>query len=644
MITVKKEIESVLQIGEKILLDHPELYNMSLDEVLVKLDDGTEQMLHNRWGVTAWMVVQSLECFDVKNLVIQLSEIDSGILTYEYAGYLLQVKYQINLEELILEADKCEKFDKIILYVNENIVFQSEVNEQYIGRIVNMIGNHTDNNLHRAFLVNYAKHIINMDVQRLTEEILGDLAGQAQYDFMSVLRWEWYQKDVLEAANVAGRMIQRGSFWSKKAAIDFVESGFYYDKAIFGRYFMQLENMALENAELWQMIIRVFVNYAVKVTSDDSIEAERLYRKVIEYLKKIPEGTLQEKSCFIEVLQWKKEIPKEIVSIFQILISKSFDKNQNILGMLKNYLYVQLENAGWRMILQDMRQIFIANKYGANYEEFFNGMSTIIHVFSKYPEEVTREALKDMLSAGINIFFFGLGLLLKAGNLSKLYSENEVSEVKLMFTNWQMMHLMKGTLYFAFKTKKICHMAFQLLGFSDGNNSRYIEFCMEEVYRNYPGTFFEVAENYKDAKESKQVELANRVIKEHNQILKERELCYKIKDLRPSRIHQSIYRKAQMGQNRQMNERAHKESFFAQMFPSEILKYGKRSGFIVIGRRDEESFQVSPFAEFEYSIEIPAVYTKDPVKFELRRREYLEEVKKSAAGNKGLSASTERKR
>ena len=125
MITDKKEIESVLQIGEKILLDHPELYNMSLDEVLVKLDDGTEQMLHNRWGVTAWMVVQSLECFDVKNLVIQLSEIDSGILTYKYAGYLLQVKYQINLEELILEADKCEKFDKIILYVNENIVFQS---------------------------------------------------------------------------------------------------------------------------------------------------------------------------------------------------------------------------------------------------------------------------------------------------------------------------------------------------------------------------------------------------------------------------------------------------------------------------------------------------------------------------------------
>lgn len=96
-----------------------------------------------------------------------MSEIDSGILTYEYAGYLLQAEYKINLEELILEVDKLGKFDKIILYVNENIVFKSELNEQYIDRIVDMIGNHMENNFHRAFLVNYVKYIINMGVQRL---------------------------------------------------------------------------------------------------------------------------------------------------------------------------------------------------------------------------------------------------------------------------------------------------------------------------------------------------------------------------------------------------------------------------------------------------------------------------------------------
>lgn len=85
------------------------------------------------------------------------------------------------------------------------------------------------------------------------------------------------------------------------------------------------------------------------------------------------------------------------------------------------------------------------------------------------------------------------------------------------------------------------------------------------------GNIFEIAENYKDAKESKQADLANRIIKEHNRILKERELCYKIKDLQPSKIYQNIYRRAQMDQSRQMNKRAHDESFLHRCFLHKYL-------------------------------------------------------------------------
>lgn len=627
MVFDRKEIESVLQMGERILLEHPELYSMSLNDVLIKLDDGTEQMLHNRWGVSAWIVIKSLKNMDIQILVKQLSEIDSGILTYEYAGYLLQAEYKINLEELILEADKLGKFDKIIPYVNKNIVFTPELNKRYIDKIVDMMGNHTDNHSHRVFLVNYAKHIINMGAQRLAEEILGSLKGQAQYDFMQVLCWEWYKKDVKEAGDVAERMIQRGSFWSQKCAVDFIERGLYYDKAIFERYFIQLENMVSENSELWQMVIRVFVKYAVIFKSDDGTESQQKYRKVIEYLRKIPEGTLQEKSCFVEALQWNKEISKELELIFQALISKSFGKNKKLLDMLKNCLYGQLESVGWRTVLQNMQQIFIANNYGVHYEEFFKKMSSITYEFSKYSEEVTKEALNSMLSTEIGEFFFGLGLYMKVGNLIKLHSKCKVSEVKILFTNCQMIHIMKGVLYFAVDRKKICHMAFQLLGFSVENNNKYIAFCMEEVYGNYPATFYEIAEKYKDVKEISQAELADRVIKEHSRILKEREPCYKIKDLRPSRAHQYAYGRVQIEQNRQINKRAHKESLFMQMFHLEVLKYGKWSGFVVTGRKDEKFFQVSPFSEHKYSMEISAIYNKDPVEFELRRRSYLKEMK-----------------
>ena len=123
MIRNREEVESVLNEGEKILLKRPELAEMSIHDMLNELDDGTEQMIHYRWGVAAWLVIKSLKSFESKMLVEPLSEVDSGVLTYEYAGYLLQSRYKVSMVELILEAEKCGKFDKIISYVKDNIIY-----------------------------------------------------------------------------------------------------------------------------------------------------------------------------------------------------------------------------------------------------------------------------------------------------------------------------------------------------------------------------------------------------------------------------------------------------------------------------------------------------------------------------------------
>ena len=129
MIREREEIEQVLRVGKQILLERPALLEMSLQEVITELDDGSQEMIHNRWGVAAWLVVKSIRSFELSNLVNQLSEIESGILTYEYTGYLLQKEYQINMEELILEAERQGKFDKIVSYVSENLIFESEIHE-----------------------------------------------------------------------------------------------------------------------------------------------------------------------------------------------------------------------------------------------------------------------------------------------------------------------------------------------------------------------------------------------------------------------------------------------------------------------------------------------------------------------------------
>ena len=59
----REEIEYVLQRGAEILFDRPELANMELEDVLNTLDDGTSEMMQNRWGVVARIVYASITDF-----------------------------------------------------------------------------------------------------------------------------------------------------------------------------------------------------------------------------------------------------------------------------------------------------------------------------------------------------------------------------------------------------------------------------------------------------------------------------------------------------------------------------------------------------------------------------------------------------
>ena len=56
----KNEIEHVLKRGKEILNEHPEMYEKTYQEVLNILDDGTREMIHNRWGVTARMLAEKV--------------------------------------------------------------------------------------------------------------------------------------------------------------------------------------------------------------------------------------------------------------------------------------------------------------------------------------------------------------------------------------------------------------------------------------------------------------------------------------------------------------------------------------------------------------------------------------------------------
>lgn len=233
-------------------------------------------------------------------MVKHLSKIESGILTYEYAGYLLQTECHVNMEELLLESNRCGEFNKIVLYVCENIEFWTELHPQYIPEIIRMLEKHKDYKNYYTIKEKYTSHINKMGAQFLVESILGDLDGQAAYDVMRALRWEWYRRDVAEASGVIGRMLERNSIWSKKAAIDFWEVSLNYDACVFHQYFNQIESLISKDNELRQMIIQVFVQYVMIFSPDKNKVDGKIYGRVLKYLREIPTGSIEEKRDFLK--------------------------------------------------------------------------------------------------------------------------------------------------------------------------------------------------------------------------------------------------------------------------------------------------------------------------------------------------------
>jgi len=642
MFSDEQKIKEVLKTGKEILSSRPELASMKLCDVINELDDGTSEMIHNRWGVAAWVVTNSIKNFETKALVEQLSKVDSGPLTYEYVGYLLLTEYGVNLEDLLLQAERCSQFDKIVSFIIENLVYEEKLYEKNVLPILQVLENHLAHQFYHSFLWNYAKHIERLGAQGLIENQIGEIDGQAQYDLMTNLCAGWYASNEAEASKVLERLLDRKGIWNKKAAIKYLRVSLYYNKEIFQKHFAQIEAMALTDDQLWLMIIPLYIEYICIKTDhawDDIVQ-----RRVFEYLKKIPSGSLNARYSFLEFIQCVKDVPEELHLITIAILSRPFDKEQRFLNILDHLLYIQTQKGDWHKALKLMQAAFAANRYSEDYETFFHSMNLLRREILTYTKDITCQALEHILSGDIERLFFGLGLLMSFGSIKELYEVKPVvtSDPPFELNTSQIIQIEKAILYFTVDTQKVCQVAFQLLELVSGEVEQYMAFCLEEVFEDYSTTMYKTAKEYQDSMCRTQVELSQRVIQAYDQQIAAKKKCYAIMDLRPSREHLYVYRKALAEQNRQICKQANKKSFFGQMFKMRKLKYGVRSAYTIIGRKGEKIFQVNPYAHIQHEMELPALYIRDPVSFELRRQAYIEEVKSNASNHKGIFASTER--
>ena len=148
MISDRKKIDEVLDFGRKTLAQRNELKDIPLHQILDTLDDGTQEMIHNRWGVLAQVVIDAIPNWETRALVEYLSQIECPDLAYEYVGYALQNSHGVVLEELLITAAESGCFDRIINYVSSNLQYKSELKIKYLSPFLQTLEQHRE---HRSY-------------------------------------------------------------------------------------------------------------------------------------------------------------------------------------------------------------------------------------------------------------------------------------------------------------------------------------------------------------------------------------------------------------------------------------------------------------------------------------------------------------
>ncbi len=632
MTTKHDEVRNILEKGREILQSRPELVEMDFNDILNKLEDETQETAFNRWGVLAWIVVDSIDYRNASELVETLSERDYEYLLAKYVGCILKIWHHTDMAKLILEANHSGKFDLLAPYVIDTWEYESTLHSQYILPILDMLEMHKDHRSYRSFLNNYAEYISRMHAQRVAFDLVKEVSNQTQYLFMGFICSGWFADDSAKANDTLKSLCESTNSWSKRTAISFVQCGLEWDINVFQQYFDQFKKWAFNDADLNLDLISLCVKYIFKTNENFALKSSQIYIDALDYLKEVPSATLPAKQRFIQFICMEKESSNDITEIVRELSNNSFGQDYNMLCAMAQYLYGEISRENWEYAIVIMRNVFVANQYSSKYFSFFEDFNIVRSELAKHRVQVVAKAIRYILQGNIQELFFGVGLLICMENNKNPFELPEVNDLLEPFTSEQMIRIIKAIYYVTYDGEATCYMAFWLLAFQKSSDKTFFTFCANELFAYYPETLYVTAKKYESSANVRKAHLAKIIVEKYAAYQGEQDIGRSIQDLHPSVEHQIIYQKAQLEINNKINEEARKKSLFAQISKTQILKYGKRIAHVAIDK-DNKFYQVSPYTKFQYSREFPKPYLEDPVEYELNRRDFLTEVEKSAANH-----------
>lgn len=620
----RNEIEITLNDSEKIIKDHPEYIKKDIKEVLTYLEKEDFQASESQ-GVAAWIVIKSINDWDIRNVVAKLSSIESHWFMDQYIGFILQDRFQMDLGELLIEAEVQGQYDRVIKFIDPNWQFKTSLNADNVLGVLDVLEKHIDHNEYNRYIRNYADHISDCGSCGKVFKILQTVERKVYYDLMFQMRWAWYDKEKESAVAAIDSLAESSNIWAKKAFLDFLEVSISHEQEQFEKHFISVERIMQEDVELWRYALAALIEYHVSV----NIKQIPIAQCVQNHLEQIPKSDEETRKRYMKLLTWGDKENEKLDEIYFLILEYPFCKFP--FESFNFYLYKKIEKGHWDGALCLMSKVFAVNRYGVNFHDFFNSMETACSALKKFQALVTASAFRYVLKSDVNFMFFGLGLLCELGDVKQvvLKQKNGDSVLPSLFSIKHMVRTMKAMAFWAVDAAKTCELAFELLELtvlSEEEVSEYFSFCVNVLFENYPATMVDIANRYKMDVVSCKKDLAKLILEQDEISKEEKKRALGIRDLYPSTERMYIYQKAKAQTVKGIREKAQKQSPWGLIGKTSMMKYGVRSAHVVYGYKGVKSFHSTPYHKFSQAYELPVTYIIDPVKYEDERVEFLDEV------------------
>lgn len=632
MYETQEAMESLLRKSKDILSKQPGLFDNSPEEILERLNDGTQEMIHLRWGVAALVFVNGIEDLSYEGLAYSLTETSMPDNLCGKIMYILQRDKGINTIKLMVAARHIGRVEKTVPFVCRNFSFDERIGEKEVDEFIDTINDVSQKSIY-VVINGFAKRVVAESLEKQAVlHVMKEVTDKGRL-FLQKLICEVYKQDQLRGNIILDVMLNDSQ---NNRLIDAIVAGilasFNYDVTEFSSHFDVLDSF-WDDSDTHEKVIPCYVQYASIVPETDVLRVN-----VMERLEGIPQSKLCAKQSFMGAVMYQKKEPRDLENIVKRIGSAPFEKDASLLQSLITYWYQKMHKTAEKELWHNIRSLFIVNGYGAKDRgEFFKVVGTMLPKGSSQ-NEVWECFIESMLSEGDAHLQFALGLFehVLVPTATKERSTNS------MLSERAALMILKIVTLFTHDTEDIVQFAFSLIEQIDDLSETYIIDCIDIVYHEYPDTSHNVAQKYLTSPNEWQRSLAKRIEEQYETDRVHQSAWHEVPDLYPSNSRHDVYRHVQMEWNQRINRDARKQSVGGLFFRNVMMKYGRKLVHIIEIKPGEYTSRTSGYITSTVKIEIPSSYVNSPITRRMRMYDALEERRAYIeACHQGLSVAAE---